>query len=65
MWIYLLYISGLWEFTTASSASGVLPTVYTIVEDDYGYMCACDCGDSTKRIAVCQYDKATACYCDI
>jgi hypothetical protein len=51
--------------TSAGSAKGVLPSVYTIIEDDYGYMCSCECTESSKRISFCEYDKATPCYCDV
>jgi hypothetical protein len=42
-----------------------LPSVYTIVEDDYPYQCVCKCDDNTKVISVCEYDKTTLCYCDV
>ena len=48
-----------------TQASAELPSVYTIVEDDYPYQCVCKCDDDTKAISVCEYDKTTSCYCDI
>ena len=40
-----------------------IPTIYAVVEDDYPYQCICKCtGDI--RIATCEFDKTTPCYCD-
>jgi hypothetical protein len=46
------------------TTQAALPSVYTIVEDDYPYMCTCKC-DEAKHVSVCEYDKATPCFCEI
>lgn len=48
-----------------AASDQTLPSVYTIVEDDYPYQCPCKCEEIEKPISVCEFDKTTPCYCDV